>query len=483
MSNFVNACKAIANETYTENGAVAYRSTGGGALLDFYAKIGGMRNRDANDIREGWRLARKENEEFADNLILYARDIRNAGLGERRIGRILLKELVRLNPEKVKRNFDTLVNVGRYDDLFELLDTSIGDDVINFVIAQLMKDIEGVAANAPISLLAKWMPSINTSSKETCARAHRICKVAGIKPRTYRKTLSKLRSYLNVVEVDMSANQWGRIDYEAVPSIAARRYSKAFSNRDAERYGDYMAALEKGEAKVNASVLYPYDIVENILYHKDKTNHILDAAQWNELPNYVSGEYDVVVMADVSGSMWGKPMATSIGLAVYFAQRNKGAYHGLYMTYSRNPEFLEIKDNWDIHRCVNETASRGIGYNTDLDKAFARIYDIAARTREVPKALVVISDGQFDWDCGREDGESIIGKWNRKLRDIGLPETKVISWNVNGRQDNYMAMTTDNISYCSGAGVGPFKFLTELIEKSAYEAMVEILSRPEFSWK
>lgn len=483
MSNFANVCKAMANETYTENGAIAYRSTGGGALLDFYAKIGGMRNRDAEAIRESWRFARLENEELADNLILYARDIRNAGLGERRIGRILLKELVRLNPEKVKRNFDTIVNVGRYDDLFELLDTSIGDDVIRFVVAQLMKDIEGVAANAPISLLAKWMPSINTSSKETCARAHRICKVAGIKPRTYRKTLSKLRKYLDVVEVDMSAKNWGDINYETVPSIAARRYSKAFNKNDSERYSAYMAALDKGEADVKAATLYPYDIVYDILYNRNKTNTVLDKAQWNKLPNYVKGDFDVVVMADVSESMSGTPMATSIGLATYFAQRNKGAYHGFYMTYSRNPQFVKIEDSWDITRCVYEAKRTDIGYNTDLDKAFAKIYEVAVRTREVPKALVVISDGQFDYDCGRSNGESIVGKWNRKFREAGLPETKVVSWNVDARQDNYMATTSDNISYCSGAGVGPFKFLLELIEKSAYEAMVEILSRPEFSWK
>lgn len=482
MSNFANVCKAMANETYTENGAVAYRSINGGALLDFYAKIGGMRNRDAQDIKMDWRDARLENEELADNLILYVRDIRNAGLGERRIGRILLKELVRLDPEKVKRNFQTLVNVGRYDDLFELLDTSIGDDVINFVVAQLMKDIEGVAANAPISLLAKWMPSINTSSKETCARAHRICKVAGIKPRTYRKTLSKLRKYLDVVEVDMSAKNWGNINYETVPSIAARRYSKAFNKNDNERYSAYMAALDKGEADVKASTLYPYDIVYNILYKND-TNSVLDKAQWNKLPNYVKGDFDVVVMADVSGSMEGKPMATSIGLATYFAQRNKGAYHNLYMTYSRDPQFIKIEDNWDITRCVKKVNSTDIGYNTDLDKAFAKIYEVAIKTREVPKALVVISDGQFDYDCGRNSGESIVGKWNRRLRQAGLPETKVVSWNVDARQDNYMATSSDNISYCSGAGIGPFKFLLELIEKNAYQAMVEILSRPEFSWK
>lgn len=52
-------------------------------------------------------------------------------------------------------------------------------------------------------------------------------------------------------------------------------------------------------------------------------------AQWNQLPNYVEEGTNAIVMADVSGSMTGRPMATSIGLAIYFAERNKGAYHNL----------------------------------------------------------------------------------------------------------------------------------------------------------
>ena len=157
-------------------------------------------------------------------------------------------------------------------------------------------------------------------------------------------------------------------------------------------------------------------------YHGKMTLDAVDEAQWKALPNYVSGENEVVVMADVSGSMscdMNRPMATSIGLATYFAQRNKGAYHNLYLTFSRNPAFIELNDGWSLQQCLKLVKNSGMGYNTDLDKALKLIYDTAVRTREVPKALVIISDGQFDCDYRPNAAQSIIGKWNAKLVAAG----------------------------------------------------------------
>ena len=485
MSNFVNAAKAMSNRTYTENGGIAYSSTNGGALLDFYAKIGGMRNRDASDIINDWKSARRENPTLADNLVLYARDIRNTGLGERRIGRILLKELAKCDPAKICRNFDTIVDAGRWDDLFIFIDTEVEVSMWDFIKNQLIKDMEGMRENKPISVMAKWLKSINTSSKESRKIANATCKALGITPKTYRKTLSRLRSYIDVVERKMSAGDWDSINFESVPSVAMNRYIKTYNKHCQERFADYKASLEKGEAKVNAATLYPYDIVEKFLYanYSRRTLDPVDEAQWKALPNYVNGEYDVLVMADVSGSMSGKPMATSIGLATYFAQRNKGAYHGLYMTFSREPNFISLNDSWSLTQCLNKVLSTGVGYNTNLDKALKLVYDTAINTREVPKALVIISDGQFDYDYRANEADSIVSKWNNMLRAAGLPETKVISWNVDARQDNYIGTVYDNISYCSGAGTGPFNNLRELIECNAYEAMVKILTQPQFEWK
>jgi hypothetical protein len=167
MSNFANAMRVQSNQTRTENGGIAYSTTKGGALLDLYAKIGGMRKRDASAIISDWRAARAENPTLADNLVLYARNIRDCGLGERRIGRILLKELGRIEPQKIIRNLQTIVDTGRWDDLFIFTDGNnpvIEEWVWKFISKQLKTDAADMSKNAPISILAKWMPSVNTTS-------------------------------------------------------------------------------------------------------------------------------------------------------------------------------------------------------------------------------------------------------------------------------------------------------------------------------
>lgn len=494
MSNFANTFKNVGNITHTENGGVAFRTTHSD-LLDFYAKVGGMRHEDAARIINNYSLARKENAELADNLILYARNVRDGGLGERKIGRILLKQLAMRDPAKVERNFEKIVDTGRWDDLFVLEGTAVENAMFDFIEAQFRKDVLDMRANKPISLLAKWMPSINTSSNETKRLANKICKKFGLTARTYRKTLSAMRKYLDVVERKMSAGQWNEINFEGVPSVAMSRYIKTFNIHVPEAFTSYKQAVVKGEAKVNAAALTPSAICKKYLMggrrygwgYSQRTENVLDTIdeeQWKALPNYVDGSFDVVVMADVSGSMTCcdyEPMAASIGLATYFAQRNKGAYHGMYLSFTDDPHFININDHWSAEQCFRYVEQQGVGYSTNLDRAMQAVYEVAVRAHEAPKALIVISDGEFNRFEG-EIGQSIVAKWNEKFIAAGLGPVKVISWNVASRHDHVMAPASDNVAYVSGSSAGAFKDLIHYITKDAYTAMVEVLTKPEFCW-
>jgi hypothetical protein len=490
--SFVSNFHDMANMTVTENGGRAFRSTGA-ELLDLFANIGGMRNRETRDVINQWKLARKEDKELADNLVLYARDIRNTGLGERKIGRALLKELGSLDPSKIVRNFDTIVQCGRWDDLFIFINNAeIEPKMWEFIEDQFRKDTVGVRKNEPISLLAKWMPSINTSSQETRKLARRACVRLGLTERTYRKALSAMRKHIGVVERLMSAGEWDKINFESVPSVAMSRYISTYNKRCQERFAEYKASLEKGEAKVNAATLFPYDIVMKWLngggyygYGHGRLDAV-DEAQWKALPNYVNGNYDVVVLADVSGSMscdMNRPMATSIGLATYFAQRNKGAYHNMYMTFTNDAHFLTIKDGQSLNDILAYVKSEGVGYNTNLDRAFRNIFEVAKASHEAPKALVVISDMEIDrWYSG-DHCASIAEKWEKEYAKIGLESPKLILWNVESRGGRVLARQSDKVAFVSGYGAGSFGNLTELIECNAYDAMRKILTKPAFAWK
>ena len=480
MGNFINGFDERTSMDTTENDGLCYRSSGGGALLDFFAIVGGMRKRDEADIVQMYHAARKEDKELADKIILYVSNIRKGGLGERRIGRILLKALAFLDRYKVERNFQTFVTNSRFDCLYALEGTPAETAMWQFMEDTLLKDAAAMKAGKPISLAAKWMKSINTSSAESKRLARKFCTVAGISERTYRKTLAALRRYSNVVEVKMSANEWEDINFEAVPSIAMKRYSTAFGKHCPNAFTQYKRELTTGEAKVNAQTLYPHDITYQFMYGGSANRDILEA-QWKALPNYFKEGRNVVCCADVSGSMSGMPMAASIGLAMYCARYNTGAYNGYYLTFTDIPRFFKLDEFASIESNIKKVM-HNVGYNTNLDGALKEIFRVATMENDAPEALLIVSDSEIDYFMrNNPHWEDIVQKWVRKYREVGLECPKIIFWNCESRQNTYLARHNNPyVGFVSGCSAGTFANLSELIDNSAYDAMVKILSQYEF---
>jgi hypothetical protein len=221
------------SKTYTENGATAY-NTSADDLVDLFAVCGALRSRP-EDVDHKMARAILEDRLLTTKLAFYTRDVRG-GLGEREVGRRMFHFLAVNYPDIMRKNLSAVAEYGRWDDVLSLMDTPLREDVISLVGAQLSADIANMEAGKPVSLLAKWMPSVNTSSRETTAAARFLCKSLGMNERTYRKTLSSLRSGLNVTEVPMSAKNFEYIRYEAVPSKAMNNYRKAFARNDKERF-------------------------------------------------------------------------------------------------------------------------------------------------------------------------------------------------------------------------------------------------------
>ena len=400
--NFANVMKKEAQTKLTENGAVAYNTLNSG-LLDLFAVIGALRPQSESEIEQKFARAFNEDKLLATKMLFYAGNIRG-GLGERRTFRVCLKWLAQNYPEIVIKNMANIPLFNRWDSLFILENTPAERAMWEFIKIQLMSDIRAMKKNHPVSLLAKWLPSENTSSKRTVRLARKAMSALNLTPRNYRKTLSALRKYIKVVERDMSANQWGDINYEGVPSYAMKNYQNAFAKHDAIRFSNYIASLNKGEAKINASTLFPYDLVREyvnevwtggLYYRNGKLDSVVEA-QWKALPNYIEGENNYVVMADVSDSMNGRPLMTSIGLAIYFAERNKGDYHNIYMTFTNEPHFINIKEGATLLENVKTVANTDVGYNTNLEAAFDYILETAIKNNisneDMPKGLIVISD-------------------------------------------------------------------------------------------
>lgn len=477
--SFLNEFDKATTRKETENGALAYTTTDS-KMLDFFAAIGGMRERDEKDIISLYLAARNEDKELADKVILYSRDIRG-GLGERRIGKILLKTLANIDPQKVIRNFQLFVDMGRFDDLYCLEGTQVEDEMWKFMKETILTDYSKAKEGKPISLAAKWMKSINTSSKESRRLAKKFCSISHMSEKAYRKILSALRSYTNVVETKMSANEWNTINYETVPSVAMKRYTCAFNRRDAERFTDFKSAVTKGEAKINATTLYPYDLIHDLIYDGSTDRAIIEA-QWKALPNYFKEGRNVVCCADVSGSMYGMPMAASIGLAMYCAAHNTGDYHGYFLTFTDIPRFFKLDENESLEKNV-EKVSEEVGYNTNLDGMLEAVFDMAVKAQESPEALLIISDCEIDrFNYDPRNYEDIVEKWTKQYKENGLAMPKLIFWNVSARQNTFLSKHTNPyVSFVSGCSASTFSNLTQLIDLSAYEAMRAILDKYEFN--
>ena len=494
--NFAQTAKNTATMKLTENGAVAY-STTDNALLDLFAQIGALRPRTEAEITIKYAEAYAVDPALATKMLFYAGNIRG-GLGERRTFRICLKWLANNYPDVVIANLVNIPHFNRWDSLFELVGTPCENEMWQYIRDQLNLDMQAVinerkgVKRAGISLLAKWMPTETAHSPKTRALAKTAMRKLGIAPRMYRKMLTALRAHLRVVESLMSAGKWDEVDYPAVPSYAMKNYRDAFGKHDAERYNAYKTALNKGEAKVNASTLYPYDLVHEYLYNnkyrydyynREITPDTIIEAQWKALPNYVEGENNILVMADVSGSMemhTTRPMESSIGLATYFAQHNKGDYHGLYMTFTDKPHFIDISTCSTLAKCVATVKNTHIGYSTNLDRAFQYILDHAiqngVKKSEMPKALVVISDMEIDPYFRGRANLDFVQRWKSEFARFGYVCPKLVMWNVEARNDTFLSKS-DDVVLVSGQSVSTFGNLCAALGgKTAWEFMLDVLN-------
>lgn len=481
--NFSDRIKSLTNLKQTENDGIAY-STSGSSLLDLFALGGSLRTRSEEEIRNMYLTARDEDKELADSFILYVRDIRNTGCGERRAGRILLKTLAALDPNKIIRNFQTIVNAGRYDDLFVFIGTPVEKEMFLFIKEQLTKDIINYEKKEPISLLAKWLKSSNTSSKESRNIAKKTYNFLGISEKDYRKLLSILREYLNITERYMSLNQWEKIDFSKISSYSMLKYKKAFERRERGRFFKYLQDVANGKEKINSGTLFPYDIVKSYRDNGSKEEDDVLEEQWKSLPDYVSGNKEVLVMCDISGSMYrSNAINVALGLSIYFAQRNGGNYHNTLMNFSREPHFIFLRDDWSFLKCLDEVRNPyHCGLNTDLDKAFELIYDATRETNDAPVALIVISDMEIDNYTDNSFG--IVDKWRKKFDEIEVELPKLILWNAEARNNTFLSdKFNKNVAFISGSSAATFSHLDSLINKDTYGAMTKILSSPQFQWQ
>lgn len=483
MLNFI---KQEANIAYTENGALTYATTNSDCL-DLFATAGALRNAPENEIALRFSRAYAENADMAMKLLFFARDVRG-GLGERRLFRAALIWLAKNEPASLRKNIANIAEFGRFDDLLTLIGTPCERDALSFIAATLKADLAALECGAEVSLLAKWLPSVNATSAETVRLAKRVARSLDMDDAEYRKTLSRLRARICIVENNLREKDYS-FDYAKLPSRALFKYRRAFNRNDGERCLAFYESVTRGEATMHTGTLTPYDIIIPFFNREEVTEEERRAADvtWRALEDFTCGE-NALVVVDGSGSMYSRytralPIAVAMSLGIYYAERNTGVFRNHFITFSQRPQLVEIKGS-DIYEKVSRCAEYNEVANTDLSRVFGLILAAAVKNRveqkDMPKRLYIISDMEFD-SC-MENAEATNFEIARTMfarSGYSLPE--VVFWNVNSfRRQQPVTMNEQGVALVSGFTPRLFSMLTSGV-LSPYLYMQEVLGAERYA--
>lgn len=417
----------------TTNGAKCLGGTGSD-LLNLFANGGALRGRP-KVVMSMFLRAIIESSSHAMRCLFYLRDIRG-GQGERKLFRGCMRMIansgVPFLTMLARRNMRFIPEYGRFDDVIHIFEgTPLQSEAMRMVRHQLERDTR---SETP-SLLAKWMPSENTSSRATKRLASVVMSELEYPPRKYRKTLSSLRKKLSVIECRLSNREFDSINFEKVPSCAFKKYTNTFRRHDSKRFKEFLDDVESGDKKVNSATLYPYDLVNPILmggpvnYEEARA---LDA-QWKALPEFIPEGEHAIVIVDTSGSMSSgmssvAPICVAVSLGLYIGERMP---HKGFITFSDTPQFIPISGETLQEKCENMSQAHW-HTNTNLQRVFDLILNMSLMHRldkdSMIKRLIIISDMQFDTAVGDSTNFEEI---DRKYASMGLNRPSICYWNVN----------------------------------------------------
>ena len=423
--------EAVNSSALTANGAVTNASSLN-KNVDLFFLAGASRGKDITPTFVG---ALVEDSEVAVRVLQWARDARG-GAGERETFRKLFAYLLKSETQLASRLLVKVPELGRWDDVLIAFGSPIEREALRMIAFALNEVKDG--------LCAKWMPRQG-------AEANKIRSYMRLTPKQYRKLLVGLS---NTVEQKMCAQDWTGIVYPHVPSVAAGRYQKAFLKHDPSGYAVYKEKLVTGEAKINAAVSYPYDVIRS-LTHGDKA---VAVAQWKALPNYLEGsDENIMPVVDVSGSMMSvasgsvTALDVAISLGLYVSERMGGVFKDQFMTFSGSPQMLKLSG--DLSQRYDQMARGDWGVNTDIGAVFKLILASAVKhkvaQKEMPTKILILSDMEFD-ACitvgGTKSGRYSTGGSavsvsamefiEQEYAAAGYKVPQIVFWNLNGRAGN-----------------------------------------------
>lgn len=443
----MNKLQKLLQEKETENGDVAYKTTGDN-LTDLFFMTSFF-EKHLDEVNIG-------NSEKEKVFSMFIRDPR-FGLGRRDLGRKLMS-LSGVDAENI-------IKAGRYDDLY-FIPT---DKNLQYLKEQLYAGNE---------LAKKWMPRLTGKDKRI---AKILCKMWDISEKQYRaliktdSTTEYKLSYAEQLEGTPLNELFKKgnykhplvdeIDFEKVPSLAMVKYLNTFSTREdlKERFEEYLQKVKENKAKVNTKTANVHDGMKVAMRSLKESNDVIS----NKIVEnaVVDVELDCIPILDTSGSMYAgwnvdysnlndigvKAMAVAYALAIKstFAKNQ-------IISFSSRPQLMTIKGNTMKEKY--ESMYTGDCSNTD----FRAVMELLRGLKKYPKYLVVLSDMEFDYGSNQSKEETM------KIFKQHGAETKIIWWNFNDRNKTVPEFDEYGNIYLSGYNLQILKLLENNFDMTSY---------------
>lgn len=514
-----------------------------------------------------------ENPLLAVKTLFHIRDVRE-GQGVREAFKIGLKQLVKLDSELLYYIIPLVGEYGRYDDLLVLLGTEVESDVADYIKTQLEKDmfiskvitelkekydgketlyivktskylqslikdedfkldlenidldmivesekLEDTSDSVSLTLLGKWLPSINASSKNKQYKARQLARAIGYSKKEYQNACSLVRKNLNLIETKLSEKNYD-IEYKEVPSKAFVKYNNAFLRHDKVGYDKFMEKVDSGEVELKVSSLYPHEVIVKseltkemyysyrknyMLEYKDAEHEKLVEGLWKQMSKEVGEKIpegsNFLPILDTSGSMHTSVnesttvLDVALGLSLLMAENSKGTFANKIIPFSAKANMLDISGETLLERINIIFKDKDFGStSTNLYSAFEKVLEVAKEQNvskeDMPKTLVVVTDMEFDmgWYSGDsyhygnfEVGNKKVAKLRKMFEDSGYDLPQLVFWNVLSTQSLYQVdANTENTSLVSGyANSNVDAILTGEIQ-TPIETLYSILSKPRY---
>ena len=481
--------KHVENSTYTENGAVAVKSTLS-TFADQFGLAGNYRGRDLEDVFADMEKLWDDNSTMTMRFIFYLRAVTRKtrvnedyttssvvkGQGSRDEVFKRLLWVAKYHPESFYKNIPFLPVVGSWKDVWQLLfyDVNLG---VNAIDHEAMFEVIKVFLKSEINLdlIKKYLPRIRSTRKcktdwarITNSLAKELAKYLGLSYADYNhlKSSGKAHDFQKAIcSGKYDAIEWNKIPGKALNLLANGKFidkhgltdefTKWILSTDKVNFTGYVYELFK-KAYENISrgkfvgPLYRKHVLDkqfDNLVEKASTDGAINGNVWCALDTSWS------MNALVSNNRNISAYDVCISLGIFFSTLNKGAFHKHVIMFNSESRTMGLHGTFTDMVSQITSSSTAWG-STNFLSVVREIIRVRKNHPEIPledypTTLLVVSDMQFD--AGDRDEESNYQEMKKMLSEVFPQEfvdsMKFVWWNCISRVENFPATIDDGGCY------------------------------------